>query len=60
MNRSYKFFSLNRMDTTLFLRVFSLNYFGERVIIIMMELLQLIVVIKNYKGNEVRRNIVEG
>lgn len=30
------------MDTTLFLRVFSLNYFGERVII-MMELLQLIV-----------------
>lgn len=33
------------MDTTLFLRVFSLNYFGERVII-MMELLQLIVVIK--------------
>lgn len=59
MNRSYKFFSLNRMDTTLFLRVFSLNYFGERVII-MMELLQLIVVIKNYKGNEVRRNIVEG
>lgn len=47
------------MDTTLFLRVFSLNYFGERVII-MMELLQLIVVIKNYKGNEVRKNIVEG
>lgn len=59
MNRSYKFFSLNRMDTTLFLRVFSLNYFGERVII-MMELLQLIVAIKNYKRNEVRRNIVEG
>lgn len=47
------------MDTTLFLRVFSLNYFGERVII-MMELLQLIVAIKNYKRNEVRRNIVEG